>query len=386
MTSEADHPLVARARELAAKVAPRGAEIEAARRLPDDIRASLAEAGYFRMFIEERLGGLEVSPGVVARVCEALARGDGATGWVTFIGATTALALSRMTDEAVGEIFAKPTTLMTGVPAPMGVATKVAGGFRVKGRWQWGSGSPNADWIAGGCTLVEDGKPLTNSAGVPRSHLMFFPADKVTLLDTWDVTGLCGTGSTDFEVDDLFVPDRHASGVLVRENPDRPLFRFPPFGPLSQGVAAVGLGIARAAIDEFIRLAGGKRPAGATAPLAERAHVQIEVARAQARLASARAFFYESIEAAWAASQTSIPALSFTRDMRLATAHAAHEAAAITQAMYTLAGGTSVYRTSPLQRYFRDANVATQHAMVSTTILETAGRLLLGLEANTARF
>jgi alkylation response protein AidB-like acyl-CoA dehydrogenase len=382
-----EQELVEHARAFAARAAARSAEIEQARRIPRDLSVALGEAGFYRMFVTQPHGGLEVSPRTAAEVYEALAQGDAACGWVVFIAATTTLALGRLTDAAVGEIMARPDSLATGVFAANGVATRVAGGFRVTGRWDWGSGSPNADWIGGGCVLVEDGQPLTNSAGLPRNHMLFFPADQVTSLDTWHVSGLCGTGSTAFEVKDVFVPERHAAGVLVKTLPDRPLYRFPAFSPLAQGIGAVALGIGRAALDEATRVAVEKRRGGSSAPLAERPHAQIEIARAEARLRSARAFFYETIDAAWAAAQGPEPvALNHSRDMRLAVSHAVAESTAVVDAMYTLAGGTSVYAASPLQRQFRDIHVATQHFMVSPQILETAGRLFLGLPTNTAGF
>jgi alkylation response protein AidB-like acyl-CoA dehydrogenase len=381
----ADHVLLEQAERFARDVAPRAAEIEAARSIPPDLSARMGAAGFYRMFIVERLGGLEVAPGVAARVYEEIARGDAACAWVAFIGATTGLALSRMPDEAVAEMLASRDNLITGVFAPSSVATAVAGGFRVNGRWQWGSGAPNAHWIGGGCTLVEHGKPLTNAAGVVRNHMLFFPAAEVRLLDTWHVSGLCGTGSTAFEVRDCFVPERRASGYLLRRPPDRPLFRFPPFAPLAHGVASVALGIARASIDELVRVANQKQRGATT--LANWSHLQIELARAEARLRSARAFFYETIEATWQAAQSDAPvAASLSRDLRLSTTHAAQEAAAVVDTMYSLAGGTAIYDSSPLQRHFRDVHVATQHMLVSTGTLESIGRLLLGLEADALGF
>lgn len=382
-----NHDLIARARAIAADAAPRGAEIEAAGRIPPDLSAAMGEAGFYRMFVSAELGGLEVSPRTAAEVYEALAQGDGACGWVAFIAATTGLALGRLPDDTVRAFLAKPEAPITGVFAANGVATKVAGGFRVTGRWDWGSGSPNARWIGGGCVLVEDGQPLTNSAGLPRNHMLFFPADEVTSLDTWQVSGLCGTGSSAFEVRDVFVPEAHAAGVLVKSPPDRPLWRFPPFSPLAQGIGAVALGIARAALDEAARVAREKRRGGASAALAERPHTQVEIARAEGRLRAARGFFHQTIDAAWDSAQAPGPVeLTHNRDMRLAVSHAVAEATAVVDAMYTLVGGTSVYAASPLQRQFRDIHVATQHFMVSPNILETTGRLFLGLPTNTAGY
>ena len=381
------HELIVRARAMAPDLAARAPEIEAARRIPADLSRVLGEAGFYRMFVTEDCGGFEVSPRTFVEVVEALAQGDAACGWVAFIAATTTLAFGRLTDEAIAEIMARPDSLVTGVFAPNGVATRVPGGFRVTGRWDWGSGSPNADWIGGGCVIVEDGETLKTSAGQPRNHMLFFRADQAASLDTWRVAGLCGTGSTAFAVTDVFVEDRHAAGVLRRDLPDRPLFRFPPFAPLAQGIGAVALGTARAALTEAVRVAGEKRRGGGAATLAERAHTQIEVARAEARLRAARAFFYGAIDEAWALALAGEPVpLAMIRDMRLSVNHAVAESVAVIDAMYTLAGGSSVYSVSPLQRQFRDIHVATQHFMVSPNILETVGRLFLGQPANTGGF
>jgi len=381
----AEHPLVQQARSVAAEFAPRSAEIEASRSLPADIAKRMGVAGFYRLFIVERLGGLEVPPSVAAQVFEALAEVDAACGWIAFIGATTGLALARMSDAAVRDVFAAPETLIAGVFAASGKAVKVDGGFCVNGRWQWGSGSPNADWIGGGCTLIEGDKPLTNSAGMPRNHMLLFRAADVHLLDTWHTSGLRGTGSTDFAVHDLFVPEARASGYLVKDLPDRPLFHFPQFSLLAHGVAAVTMGIARASIRELVRTAAEKKRYGTSVTLANRPHSQIEVAAAEARLRSARAFFYETIETAWSLALEGVPAsLQVRRDMRLATTHAVQSSVQVVDAMYTLAGGGAVYESSPLQRQLRDVHVASQHIMVSSNTLETIGQLLLGTEANTA--
>jgi alkylation response protein AidB-like acyl-CoA dehydrogenase len=381
----ADHPLVQQARSLAAGFGRRAAEIEDARRLPADIAREMGVAGFYRMFITEGAGGLEVSPAVAAQVYEALAEGDASCGWVAFIGATTGLALARMPEASVREVFATPETLIAGVFAASGNAVKVDGGFRVNGHWRWGSGSCNAQWIGGGCTLTEGERPIVNSAGLPRNHMLLFRAADVHSLDTWHTAGLRGTGSTDFTVHDLFVPEGHASGYLVRALPDRPLFRFPQFALLAHGVAAVAMGIARASLREFVHLAGTKTRSGASVKLADHPSAQIEVAQAEARLRSARAFFYETIEAAWALAVEGAPApLEVRRDMRLATTHAMQASLGVVDAMYTLAGGSAVYETSPLQRQLRDVHVASQHIMVSSSTLETIGQLLLGIDANTA--
>ena len=214
-----EHPIVRQAESLAAAFAQRSAEIESARQLPADIAKQMGAAGFYRMFVAERVGGLEVPPALAAQVYEALAKGDAACGWVAFIGATTALALCRMTDAAVREVLATPETLISGVFAASGNAVKVDGGFRVNGRWQWGSGSPNADWIGGGCTLSENGKVLTGSSGIPRNHMVLFRGPMCTCSTPGTASGLRGTGSTDFEVTDVVRAGRARLGLSDQGHP-----------------------------------------------------------------------------------------------------------------------------------------------------------------------
>lgn len=377
--------LLAAAKTLRPQFAKRSAEIEAARRIPPDISQTMAKAGFYRMFVPESYGGLEISPTEGVQVFESLARGDASCAWVAFIGATSGTVLVRLPKDTARAVFATPETLFTGVFAPSGKAEMTDGGFMVNGRWQWGSGSENADWILGGCQILKDGEVLKTSGGAPRNHMLLFDAKDVESLDTWHVTGLKGTGSTDYQVTDLFVPDDRAVGYLVTENPKRPLYQFPQITFLAFGIAGVALGIARAAIDELVALATSKVRAGSSSAIANRPYTQMEVAKAEAAVRSARALFLETIEAAWEKALSGQPVpIDQRRDLRLATTNAVLRSVEAVDAMYTLAGGTSVYETSNLQRHFRDIHVATQHVMVAQSTLETIGRLYLGLETNTA--
>ncbi|MCB1682972.1 MAG: acyl-CoA dehydrogenase family protein [Pseudomonadales bacterium] len=377
--------LIENARKLVPELTARAAEIEAGRRIPADVSKRMAEAGFFRMFVPEALGGLELSPLIAVEVFELLAQGDASSAWIAFIGATSGTVLERVPEAAARAVFGKPETLITGVFAPSGRAEIVDGGFLVNGRWQWGSGSENADWILGGCQILRNGEPLTTRSGAPRTHMVLLPASEVKFLDTWHVSGLCGTGSTDYYVEDLFVPTAHVAGYEITESSDRPLYQFPQFTFLALGIAAVSLGIARAAIDELIAVAANKIRAGSSSAIANRVHTQMEVAQAEATLRAARAFYYQALTSAWDQALAGKPVpVDQRRDLRLATTFAVQSAVKVVDAMYTQAGGTSVYETSRLQRQFRDVHVATQHIMVAASTFETVGRLFLGVETNTA--
>lgn len=374
---------VASAEALLPFLKDRADEIEALRRLPRDLSGCFAREGFYRMCAPAVYGGLELPPERTMSTIETLARADGSAAWCVFIGATSGSVLALLPPDSAREIFASPEVLLGGTFAPMGVAEAVEGGFRVEGRWAWGSGIQNADWIMGGCRVMRDGKTELDPRGGPRSRMMLAPAGEIEIHDTWHSAGLCGTGSTEYSMNGLFVPNRRAVGLGVEQPLERALYAFPQFGLLAMGIAAVTLGLARSALDELLDLAGAKTPQGSRRTLAERPATQAEVARAEAELRSARAFFYETIESAWQAAQSGgrLP-VEHRRDIRLSTSHAVRSCARVVDRMYELGGGTSVHRSSRLQRIFRDVHVATQHAMVAPSTFEVTGRLLLGLETD----
>ncbi len=373
-------------RALAPAIRQRSDEIEQERRVPLDLVHGLAEAGAFRMCIPRTLGGGECDVATLLAVIEEAARADGSTGWVVMIGATSGLISGYLPIETAREIYGRPETITGGVFAPRGEAVPVEGGYRARGRWPFGSGSEHCSWLLGGCVVVDDGKPRMLGRGIPDSRMMLFPASDVRIVDTWTVSGLRGTGSHDLEVADVFVPaERAVSLITDRPCADGPLFRFPVFGLLALGIAAVATGIARTAIDELVRIAGGKTPTGSKRLLGERGVIQMQVAQAEAALESSRAWLRATVEDAWEAARSdgTIP-VAGRAALRLAATEATARATKAVDLMYEAGGGTSIYATSPLQRCFRDVHVVTQHAMVASSTYELTGRLLLGLDTDSA--
>jgi alkylation response protein AidB-like acyl-CoA dehydrogenase len=200
------------------------------------------------------------------------------------------------------------------------------------------------------------------------------------------VSGLRGTGSHDIVIEDRVVPAaRSVSLVTDRPRATGALYRFPVFGLLALGIAAVALGIARRALEELIALAAAKTPTGSRRRLAERAAVQADVAWAEATLGAGRAFLFDAIGQAWTCAVAGDAlTLAHRARLRLGATHAVTAAAAAVDRMYNAGGGTAIYATSPLQRCFRDVHVATQHVMVAPPTLELVGRVLLGVDADTA--
>ena len=379
------HPVVEAVRQVGPAVAARSEEIERARTLPPDVVDLVRPTGAFQMWVPDELGGPMVPAWEGLEAIEELGYHDGAVGWCAMIGSSTSLLSSFLADEHAQEIYGRRDSISGGFAMPAGRAVPVEGGLRVTGTWSWGSGTRHCDWIGGGCRIVDEDGASTQRADGLAMPFVFFPAADVEFIDTWHVSGLSGTGSGDYRVDDVFVPE----GRWVELGADDPvldnsLSRFSFYGLLAAGVAACSIGIGRRSIDELAALADHKRPQGSARTLRERSQVQADVAIAEAKLASAWAFLRDATTTAWAVAEDGNPlTLEHKRLLRLSATHATQTSAEVAELMYKAAGGAAIYTTSPLQRTFRDAFVATQHAMVAPRTFDMAGRLRLGIDTDT---
>jgi alkylation response protein AidB-like acyl-CoA dehydrogenase len=385
MTTPTHSNLMARADALAALVNGRSREFESLCHLPPDVVQAMAASGLLRLLTPAEIGGFEVPVASYFALIERLARADASLAWCSFISSTSCVLAAYLPKDASEALFSLPALKAAGVFAPRGQARPAlqdgVAGYRVSGRWFWGSGARHADLINGGCLVIgADGKPQTQPDGSPRVLSVVFERALVTVLDNWDTLGLRGSGSGEFEVTDVFVPADRCACLLDAPRVTTPLYRFPVFGLLALAIAAVASGVARRAIDELIALASDKVPQASSKTLASRPATQEAVARAEAQWRGARAFVMEAIGAAWDAAQHSEGiSVAQRADLRLAATHTVHTAAAVVQRAYTVAGGTAVFADSPLQRCLRDVSVATQHMMVGESSWELTGRVKLGL-------
>jgi alkylation response protein AidB-like acyl-CoA dehydrogenase len=376
----ADSPTEA-ARRIAKRAAARAAESESARRLPADLSAEIAAAGLYRLCVPAALGGSESPPQTLLEVVEELARGDGAAGWCVAVCATSGMLAAYLDDEPAREVFGDPATVTGGVFAPSGTATVNGERLEVEGRWRFASNVENCGWLMGGCVVVDGQGPRTLPSGRPDVRLVLFEAADAEVIDTWSVTGLRGTGSHDMAVAGLAVPAaRSASLISDRPRAGGALYAFPPFGLLAAAIAAAGLGIARAALDDLAELAGAKTPTLSTRKLAERPLTQASAAQAEAGLRAARALLGEAVDRAWEAAQGGSIPRELKVGLRLAATHTVEAAAVAVDRAQRLAGGSAIYEASPLERRFRDIHAVTQHMLVGSATWELTGRALLGLE------
>ncbi len=377
--------LLEAARALAPDIAAARGRMEEERRLTPGIIDGLANSGLFRMLVPSSLGGAEAPMSLFAEVIEEVARADGSVGFCLghAAGAST---VAAVLDEEVGrEVFNGPGSNMANGPGFGGRAVRVEGGFRISGRWAFASGCHHATWLGGGCTVTHE--TGSQRDGGPEQYFMVFPAADAELVDIWNVVGLRGTGSDLVSVNDLFVPqDRAVPEPRRRAGERRPLYLFGYPATYSIAFAAVGLGIARGALDAFVELAGSKVARGHTAALRENAVVQSQMAQAEAHLRSARAFLYEAIGDAWEAAcrEGEIP-MRQRIAVRLATTYVIRRSAQVVDIPYHLAGGTSVFTGDPLEQRFRDIHALTQQAQGREDHYETVGQFLLGLEPEGTR-
>ncbi|MFG1934359.1 acyl-CoA dehydrogenase family protein [Mycobacterium sp. NPDC048908] len=355
------------ARRIAEMASGLGQQIDAGRRLPVDLVDALREAGLLRAGAPAEVGGGELDPGTALRCAEEIARGDASAGWCVSIATTASLLVAYLPPTSREEYFGGGRGVAAGVWAPHGKARTVPGGVVVTGRWAFCSGITHADVLFAGC--VHDDRPA----------VVALPTAQLQVLDTWHTLGLRGTGSHDAVADDVFVPADRVLSIFDGPMIDRPLYRFPPFGFFAACITAAAMGNARAAIDDFVELAGAKKGVSSARTLAERPTVQAAVAAVEADLESARALYYQAVETAWRASQADppVPVEARTR-LRLAATHGVRTAADVVRRMYDLAGGSAIYDGAPLQRRFRDAFTATAHFQVNLASRELPGRILLG--------
>ena len=385
MTTET-RDLVGRVATIAPKLAEEAEISERERRLTDRAVEAMKEQRLIGIWVPESLGGLEASPTEGFEMLEAVAKIDASTAWNLWIWSTVGQLSATLPEEGVAEMFANGPNgaLGAGGIFPPNPATVVEGGYRVTGRWPFASGSGHAQWLGGGCMVIENGEPRMMMPGMPEIRFVTFPRQEVEIIDTWHVVGLRATGSNDIAVEDQFVPEHRTSafGPMTPKGKhfQGPLYRFPVMGVLGGPIGAIALGIAQHAIDAFTELAATKTPRTTQTPIKEMGVMQSDVAKARAAVQSARSWMFEVVENAWQATLRGDPvALDARSDLALAATNATRSAAYAVDLMYTAAGGTSVYQASPLERCFRDIHAATQHAGTSSRNFEATGRMLLGL-------
>jgi indole-3-acetate monooxygenase len=385
MTQDQDPPvpdILAVALRLAPAVRAASNEAEQMRQTPPSLAAELTKAGIYQLNLPRSMGGPETPPLTTFRVVEELSKADGSVGWCVSIATSLSQMVGRLPVEVGRELAGTPADYRAaGSARPGGGAWEVPGGYRVKGRWNFASGIQNARWLYCTCIMMDGDTPRRTAAGAPVLRALWVPRESVSIVDTWAVMGMRGTGSQDFTVDDIFVPERRSrlsdappieTGPLYDE---RAWYVF-----LWTPTAANALGIARGAIDSLAEIAATEASTMSSNLLRDRPMVQARIGEADAIVSAARAYVFDAVGRLWKTlCAGGTPSDREIAQGRLALVHAMHESVRAVDKVFHAAGTNAIYNRLPLERGFRDVHVAVQHAAGLPVYFELAGKVLLGL-------
>ena len=369
-------------RDFAPSLSARGADIEAARRLPPELVKKLAALGLFRMLVPQSHGGLEISFPPSIDILAALAAADGATGWTVMIGCETPQLFSLLPRSSFDRVYANgPDVVCGGAFAPQGTAmAEAGGGYRVSGRWGFASGCQHASWLFGQCAVLDDGTPVSGPLpGSPKLRCMVLPASQWQILDTWHTSGMRGTGSHDIAIDGAHVDEAWTFDLWFGQpSIEGPLFASPIL-QFSMHIGAVALGIAEGAIADLAALAGTRKVRlYAKAELADQPLFQYRLGHAEIDTRAARAFLKSCAEDYWARARAGGVEPTFFTRVLSTVAWVVETSTGVVDACYQAGGGSAIYEKSPLQRRLRDIHTLTQHASVQENVFMTVGAEKLG--------
>ncbi|MFP5331128.1 MAG: acyl-CoA dehydrogenase family protein [Acidimicrobiia bacterium] len=372
--------LVAEVNELAAAVWEDRSDFDSNGQLPDHLFERLAALGLFRLLLPKSLGGPGLSALEFMDVVEAAAALDGTIGWLVGNGGGMARAGGYLPAVSAREIFDDPLAFVVSSTGAVGRAVRVTGGYSVTGRWPFGSGSPHGTWFAPICA-VADGEQTTDEL-----IFVYVPRSDVMLHDNWQVSGLCATGSVDFELVDVFVPDRFAHAFQPEPTQPGTLYRLPTRSIYSWTVATVPLGIAAGAIDDFATTGRSAKRRSDSVPFAERELIQSQLGQIQARTAASRAYLRHTMTTLLEAIEAGTDLDAARVELRLACTFASQSAVWAIDLVTEMAGAVAIMRSSPLERRERDARAAAKHVAMSPGAYITGGKLRLGCDLSNDRF
>ncbi len=373
----------ARAQALVPQIEAAADDIEKDRQLTDEVMAALHDSQMFKMLLPRSIGGGEATPMDYTNVLEVIGGADASTAWCLGQALGCSLASAFLDRDVALDVFGPKNAVLAWGPARGNAkAIAVDGGYKSSGLWMFASGLPHATWVGGHSIVCDaDGEPILDKDGGPVHRTMLMPISSAETTDVWHVLGLRGTGSNNYEVKEVFVPEAY---TMWRDNRDEiretgPLYRVPILTAYGMGFSGLALGLARVMLDEFMKLALEKKGAGFSTTLSENPVIQSEVSQSTGRLRAARGYLFEMIEAYW---ETICAGDEMSLEQR------AHLRTAISTAMitsrdvadfaYHASGTTGIFEGSPFERRFRDIHTLTQQGQAHLSNFQFAGQALLG--------
>jgi alkylation response protein AidB-like acyl-CoA dehydrogenase len=348
----------------------------------------MVEGGLFRLLLPHSLNGAELLPAEYVPLIEELAKIDASAAWCLNQNSGCSMTAAYLSPEVACEIFGGPRGILAWGPGP-GEARVAPGGYRVTASWSFASGSHHASWLGCHVPVIEaDGKPRLRRDGNPVVLTMLFPKSATKFTDIWHTIGLRGTGSDQYSVTDLFVPEAYAVDVLSRRDMTARepglLYKFSSLSLYAAGFAGVALGIARGMLGDFIELARDKIPRGAKNTMRNNNVIQALTSQSEARIGAARRWLLGSLEEITAAvKERGHITLDERMTIRLASTFAIHQSVETVDVLYQAAGSGAIFNNQPFERRFRDIHSVAQQLQGRQQHFETVGQYRMGLEADT---
>jgi alkylation response protein AidB-like acyl-CoA dehydrogenase len=373
------HEILANAHRIAPLLRERASEVEAARRLTQPVVDALRDSGVFRMPMPRSWGGPEVDLLQQVEILEVLSRADASAGWCAMIGSDGGFYSAFLEDSAGRELYPNLDAVTAGWILPAGALEISEGGYRLSGRWSFGSGCTHAEVISAGALVTEGGTPRLNPAGQPEWRTALVPANQVQVHDTWHTTGLCGTGSNDYTIDGLMVPAAHTF-VFDKPQRDGTLYRWP--GMVIVNSIGVPLGVAADALDTATGILAGKILMPERTPARDEPRVRVAIARAQAMVGSARSYAYDTLGHFWSVLESGDqPSFAARAALAGCLVHTVTTCRDAVQLLVETVGTAAIQRGSSLERNLRDLITIGQHLIAQVKMREWAGGLWFGQPA-----
>ena len=370
-----------RARALGPMIDAAAAADEQAQEIAAEVVEAISQAGLYAIMIPREAGGGEAHPVDQIDVIAELSYWDGSTGWYAHAVMTGGgVAGAFLGGRAIEAIFPGGRyTHCAGQVAPTGVAVREGDHLRVSGRYSFATGSPRAQWLVGGYLLHEAGEQVTDDSGQPVMLWAAVPRERVKFLGNWDVLGLRGTGSVDFEVPEQLIHEDFSFNIAAPEQRrGGPLYRmgFMTFSCISHGAFALGAG--RRMLEEWRKYAGAKQR-GPDMPMRDMQTFQRDFAQAHADLRAAEAYMKQAYAELYDAAVAGTVTRALQLEAKLSASHAYGAAMRIANAAYAAAATTGLRDGSALQRFFRDITGGNAHVLTGENSWIETGRVLAGV-------
>lgn len=352
-------------------------DLEDGNTLPAWVVERLKAAGCFRMCMPRSWGGPELTTLEQLEIIEALAGASASVAWCVMIGADSGIYSGYLEDGVARELYGSLDAVQAGWVYPGGRAIETEGGYKVTGRWIFGSGIKHANVIGAGCLVYENGAPRLDEAGRPEWIVVLGKQADFEIEDNWNTTGLNGTGSHNYHTKSRFFPREHTfsfrrparrEGLLWRQN-----------DTFLRKMAAVPLGACRAALDYAHEYLRERQDFNTRTPVRDSLVVQRKLAECEMKHGASRAYLYGTLERQWRClEQGETPDRKLRADVWLSRLNAFRTSREVILELYDLVGGPAIRRgETPIERAMRDSLTWCQHLVGKETGLEAVGNLLL---------